>query len=187
MVRRRQRYIACSMLSRTARASRLAAFFASAGAVAVDLREFGQPDWPNSPRRGDGGVRCNCVTVARTANLTVMSSRLPSSFALRLLLLALVAFGLVAKPMLAAACDIADLQLAAAPAGLVMSATASDAGDADCCPMQHCGQCCMHVTAASPAVQLTTIEPIGTALAPMPSRTFRPTSYPVALRPPIAA
>jgi hypothetical protein len=116
-----------------------------------------------------------------------MSSRPPPSFALRLLLLALVAFGLVAKPMLAAACDLADLQLAAAPAAAVMSATPPDAGGTDCCPMQHCGQCCVHVTAAAPAVQVATIAPPGATPTPMPSRTFRPTPYPVALRPPIAA
>ena len=106
---------------------------------------------------------------------------------MRLLLLALVAFGLVAKPMLAAACDIADQHLAAAPAGPVMSATPSDTGGTDCCPMQRCGQCCVHVTAAAPSVQVATIEPITAASTPIPSRTFRPKPYPVALRPPIAA
>ena len=116
-----------------------------------------------------------------------MSSHLPPSFTLRLLLLVLVAFGLVAKPMLAAACDIADLQLAAAPAGPLMSATPPDTGDADGCPMQHCGQCCVHATAAAPAVQVATIAPLGSTPTPMLSRTFRPTPYPVALRPPIAA
>jgi hypothetical protein len=116
-----------------------------------------------------------------------MSLRPPPSFALRLLLLALVAFGLVAKPMLAAACDLADLQLAAAPAGPVMSATPSDADGTDCCPMQHCGQCCVHVTAAASAVRVARIEPVTVTPTPMLSRTFQPTPYPVALRPPISA
>jgi hypothetical protein len=116
-----------------------------------------------------------------------MSSHLPPSFTLRLLLLVLVAFGLVAKPMLAAACDLADLHLVAAPAGPVMSATPSVAGSADCCPMQHCGQCCVHAAAAAPAVRVATIEPVTTAPTQVLSRTFRPTPYPVALRPPIAA
>lgn len=115
-----------------------------------------------------------------------MSSHRPPSFALRLLLLALVAFGLVAKPMLASACDIADLPHATS-ASHAMSATPPAAGDADGCPTQQCGQCCVHVTVAAPAVQVATIEPSGSTSTPMPARTFRPTPYPVALRPPIAA
>jgi len=106
---------------------------------------------------------------------------------LRLLLLALVAFGLVAKPMLAAACDITDLQLAAAPAGAVMSATPPDAGDADCCPMQHCGQCCVHVSVAVPWVRIATANSVVAIPSPMSPRSFEPTPYPVALRPPISA
>lgn len=117
-----------------------------------------------------------------------MSSRPPPSFALRLLLLALVAFGLVAKPMLAAACDIADLQLTASPVGPAAAATPPDAGGPDCCLMQHCGQCCVHASAAAPSTSpVAAIEVATAAPAPVPARTFRPTPYPIALRPPIAA
>lgn len=116
-----------------------------------------------------------------------MSPRRPPYTALRLLLLALVAFGLVAKPLLASACDIADLQLTTLPAGAAVAATPPDAGGADGCPMQHCGQCCVHVAAVAPAVRASTIEPGAPAPVPSLARLFRPTPYPVALRPPIAA
>jgi len=116
-----------------------------------------------------------------------MSSRRSPSLALRLLVLALVAFGLVAKPMLAAACDVVDLRLTAAPAGVSMSATAIDASGTDCCPMQHCSQCCVHVSVVVPWVRIATAESVVAIPSPMSPRSFEPTPYPVALRPPISA
>lgn len=108
--------------------------------------------------------------------------------ALRLLALLVLAMGLLAKPLLVAACELDDV--ARAHVGIAqLAADAGDAGDAgeDCCPGKVCGECCTAATVLAVA-PLLTAAPL---LAPGPrQRTWvrsDPATLPVDIRPPISA
>lgn len=112
----------------------------------------------------------------------------PLRTCLRLVLLAMLVFGMCLQPVLAAACDIED----------VRSALDHDAGEAanaehgersgvpgDCCANPACGDCCLHATASLPAAPHTMAIVAPRACA-MPLRVgFAPGDYPVDSRPPI--
>ena len=104
---------------------------------------------------------------------------------LRLLALVLLALWLLAKPVLAASCELDDMRLAQGSAQCVLAAD-SDPGD-ECCTGKLCGECCTAGTVlpTAPARAL----PIPAAIRPHAalSVTTDPAALPVAIRPPIAA
>lgn len=111
----------------------------------------------------------------------------PSLF--RIVLAALLALGLCLQPVLAAACDVEDVRVALDGGGPALSGLHDDgAGSAgDCCANPACGDCCLHATATLPAAIVATV-PVLRIGGVMPPRTdFRPSDYPVDVRPPIAS
>jgi len=107
---------------------------------------------------------------------------------LRLLALGLLVIGLLAKPMLAAACDIQDLRqaLGGDTIPVLVADDGCRSGDT-CCLAHHCGECCVSGMAVLP-VGLAfdrlalTIEPVA------PEHVeFRAPPRHEALRPPIRA
>jgi hypothetical protein len=103
---------------------------------------------------------------------------------LRLLTLGMLVFGLLVKPVLAATCELEDLQWAVGQVELV------DAGDADagdeCCPGQACGECCTAGTAVPPLRAIVGAIAVVTIHAHAGAVEFEPAPYPVSIRPPIA-
>lgn len=111
------------------------------------------------------------------------------------LLLALLALGMVLQPVLAAACEIADV------AAAVAIADSGDAGHADavddsagaaitaaddCCDSGNCVDCCLHAV-AHPVHDVALAEPVFAATPPQPrAHAPPPRAWPVAIRPPIA-
>lgn len=111
--------------------------------------------------------------------------RLRSSPILRLLVLALLVSGALAKPLLAVACELGDARQA-----LVAQQAAQPAGEAgasgDCCPAQDCTECCVPATALVPGLGVATGSSVNAGLLPTLSVQFEPRAYPVGFRPPIA-
>jgi hypothetical protein len=107
--------------------------------------------------------------------------------ALRVFVLGLLMFGLVMKPVLAAACEIEDARQALVGEHAVPTVNSSDhyAGE-DCCVVQNCGECCVHVAAMVPQVKVADTFAVAPNPLPALSVEFEPTAYPVAFRPPIA-
>jgi hypothetical protein len=103
---------------------------------------------------------------------------------LRLLALGMLVFGLLVKPVLAATCELEDLQWAVGQVALV------DAGDADagdeCCPGQACGECCTAGTAVPPLPATVGAIAVVAMHIPASAVEFEPAPYPVSIRPPIA-
>lgn len=103
---------------------------------------------------------------------------------LRLLVLGTLVFGLLVKPVLAANCELEDLQRDLAQVVLVDAADA-DAGD-ECCPGQMCGECCTAGTFV-PSFSATVGAVVVAAIdGPVGAAEFKPAPYPVSIRPPIA-
>lgn len=112
--------------------------------------------------------------------------RLPTA-TLRLLLALLLLCGLATQAALASACLADHAAVASSAAPSQDGVGNDDTGDGDCCLSQGCGACCSHVAAI-----VTPRQPAMTQRCPasLPKRlmlAFRPTAYPVAFRPPIAA
>ena len=106
--------------------------------------------------------------------------------ALRLLLLGLLLFGLLVKPVLAATCEIDDARPELA--GQHQSVVASDTGTSeDCCLVQDCNACCAQVAAMAPQLKVSAAVPQFASPLPALSVEFEPPAYPVAFRPPIAS
>jgi len=105
---------------------------------------------------------------------------------LRLLALAVLVLGMLAKPILVAACELEDLGRAQVEAGYVVDDTGDSSGDA-CCPGQACGECCTATTMLPAA----TVMGRATALDTRPRANAwvesEPAPLPVANRPPIRA
>lgn len=91
-----------------------------------------------------------------------------ASHGLRLLALAVLALGLLVKPVLVAGCELEDMQLALGTGHEVVAAATDGGLEDECCPGQSCGECC---TAG-------TVVPVA-AVAMFPAR--------VASAPPVAA
>ena len=105
---------------------------------------------------------------------------------LRLLAMAVLVLGLLAKPVLVAACELDDLAAAHGQSGHLVDAIGeSSAGE--CCPGQSCGECC----------SATSMLPVVPAPGPAVTHGVRPPALvrvelepgplPVAHRPPIGA
>ena len=105
--------------------------------------------------------------------------------ALQMLVLCLLVFGLVMKPVLAVACEIDDARQVLADSHQPVVAADSGGSD-DCCPSQNCSECCAHTVAMVPKLKVATSLPLMASPLPTLSVEFEPTAYPVALRPPIA-
>lgn len=113
----------------------------------------------------------------------------PASRALRLLALLVLAMGLLAKPVLVAACELDDLvwaqgaieQLADAPGD------AADTPGDDCCPGKVCGECCTAATFLPIAPLATAATPVAAGPHPRIWVRSEPAALPVDIRPPISA
>src|SRR5687767_12638912 len=120
--------------------------------------------------------------VAYAAMSSLLRPRL--SPALHLLVLCLLAFGLVMKPVLAVACEIDDARQVLSGTHQPVLTTDVDSID-DCCPSQNCSECCAHTVAMVPKLKVAaTLALVANPLSTL-SVEFEPTAYPVALRPPI--
>lgn len=112
--------------------------------------------------------------------------RLHLPLALRLFVMGLLVFGLLVKPVLAAACEIDDARPGLA--GQQQSIVAADPGTSeDCCLVQDCNACCAQVAAMVPQLKVAAAAPRLASPLPALSVEFEPTAYPVAFRPPIAS
>ncbi len=105
-------------------------------------------------------------------------------FALRTMLMAMLALGLCLQPVLAAACEIADATQAADSTSGEDQGTA--AGQDECCPNQACSDCCLHATATFDPIRVSVSSVPDAVHVPPPSSGPPPSDYPVAIRPPIA-
>lgn len=105
---------------------------------------------------------------------------------LRMLLLGLLIFGILAKPVLAIACELHDIQRSAAETSQDGAKATSQSGQEErCCSLPDCNDCCAHTTAMVPEFF---IIPAGAmAASPLPSLSvkFEPAAVSVAFRPPI--
>ena len=105
---------------------------------------------------------------------------------LRLLALAVLVLGMLAKPVLVAACEVDDLcqSNAGTPS---MTHDTGDRADDGCCPSRICGECCT----ASAMLPVTVGTGQATPLDTCPHSACRvesePASLPVEHRPPIRA
>lgn len=108
------------------------------------------------------------------------------SASVRLLLLGLLIFGILAKPILAIACEIHDVKRAIAEASEGVSATAAEPDQGEgCCALPDCNDCCAHTVALMPTLAALRAEPAAAAPLPALSVTFEPAALAVAFRPPI--
>jgi hypothetical protein len=103
---------------------------------------------------------------------------------LRLLVLGMLVLGLLVKPVLAANCELEDLQKDFGQVVLV-DATDADAGD-ECCPGQMCGECCTAVTVVPSSGATVSATAVAAIHTPAGAFEFEPAPYPVSIRPPIA-
>lgn len=112
---------------------------------------------------------------------------------LRLAALVVLAFGLLMKPVLVAACEFGDLRIAQDCADI---ATQDDCGDDagvaegledKCCPGQICGECCTATTVLPPAASPTWMEHTFAAVVDSPPACIIPAPLSKAIRPPIVA
>lgn len=100
----------------------------------------------------------------------------------RLAVLVLLVFAM--KIGMAAACQANDARLALVGDSAIVG-TATD-GEVGCCSVLDCGDCCAHATVLIP--QSSVLPPLAaTAALPQWAIGWVPTTYPVAIRPPIAA
>lgn len=104
--------------------------------------------------------------------------------ALHLLVLCLLVFGLVMKPVLAVACEIDDARRVLTDGQPVAAAESEDSDE--CCPSQNCNECCCPTVAMVPKLKVAASLSLAASPLPALSVEFEPTAYPVALRPPIA-
>lgn len=107
-----------------------------------------------------------------------------------MVLMALLALGLCLQPVFAAACDVEDARSALGnDAGAAVIALDADApeGANDCCANPACSDCCMHATASLPGAMVAGIPPMPRMEAVALGTGFRPSDYPVDVRPPIAS
>lgn len=104
---------------------------------------------------------------------------------LRLLALALLVLGLLAKPVLVAACDLGDMT----QAGLqfLASDAAGDPTGDECCPGQACGECCTAATMLPVAASAGRAMPLDARPQATAWVGSEPVPLPVAHRPPIRA
>lgn len=126
---------------------------------------------------------CNVIGAGK---LHAMSRPVKPVTMLRIVLCALLAFGLCLQPVLAAACDVEDATTLIQD-GLSVSGTHGDtAGGADdCCANPACGDCCLQATASMPHTALAVPMSLpGQASTPLPD-DVRSSDYPVDIRPPI--
>ena len=107
------------------------------------------------------------------------------SYALRLLLLAMLTVGMVVNPMLAAACGICDVQQSA-KGEQEPAASEVPSADEDCCSASNCNSCCSHTVAVQTPFDGAAAAPATTSVLSVRSVDFEPIFVPVALRPPIA-
>lgn len=114
--------------------------------------------------------------------------RQQASRALHLFALLVLALGLLAKPVLVAACELDDMDRS--QASMVHGADAqasSDPASDPCCPGKVCGECCTSA-AGMPVPALAAIAPTPIAEPPLPAATgIAPAPLPVDIRPPISA
>lgn len=117
------------------------------------------------------------------------SRRRPLPRCLHALALLVLALGLLARPLMAAACDIEDARVAVASGqGIAVDSAVRDVGDDDCCAGIECGECCAPVPLGTPALaRLAAYVPVSPHMLPEPSGRFEPVAYPVDSRPPIDA
>lgn len=108
------------------------------------------------------------------------------SSVLRFLILALLMAGMLVKPVLAVECEIRDAQQLVV--GHVQTTdTEAPASDEGCCSVPNCNDCCAHSLALHPPTGGTPAVPMTAPALPAMSVDFKPISFPVAFRPPIAA
>lgn len=105
---------------------------------------------------------------------------------LRLLALAMLVLGMLAKPMLVAACEVEDMRLAQAGAGYAVDSAGEASGDA-CCPGQVCGECCTATTMLHVATTMGDAAPLDSYPRAVAWVEYEPAPLPVAHRPPIRA
>lgn len=106
----------------------------------------------------------------------------------RTLLLGLLVVGTLVKPVLAIACEIHDVQRAAAEASQNGPEAASQPGQEEsCCSLPDCNDCCAHTVALLPALDVARATPAAAALLSSLSIEFEPAAFAVAFRPPIRA
>lgn len=113
-----------------------------------------------------------------------MDRRFPLLPMLRCLLLGALAIGLVANPVLAASCGIADAQHLMEGESHVPGDQASAAGEW-CCPDQDCRACCAFHAGPVPAPGHAAVATVG-AQPPLIASGFEPGGHLVLFRPPIA-
>lgn len=109
---------------------------------------------------------------------------------LRLLALLVLMVGLVAKPVLVAACELDDMRLAQASVANVAHGTADTIGDPAgdaCCPGQACGECCTAGNMLPASMATSAAMPLDGNPAMETCAESEPAALPVAIRPPIAA
>jgi hypothetical protein len=105
---------------------------------------------------------------------------------LQLFLLGLLIFGILAKPVLAIACEIHDATRAVAAVSQDAAEAAPASGqDESCCDLPDCNDCCAHTVALMPTLAALRAEPAAAAPLPALSVTFEPAALAVAFRPPI--
>lgn len=115
-----------------------------------------------------------------------MSALTYSSSVLRFLMLALLMAGVLVKPVLAAECEIRDVQQLIV--GEMAAAEAPHStSDEDCCSLPNCSDCCAHTIALLPPGGMAATAPMMATVLPALSVDFEPIAFPVAFRPPIAA
>lgn len=109
-----------------------------------------------------------------------------ASRALHLLALLVLTLGLLAKPVLVAACELDDLDRTQASMAQD-AASASEPATDPCCPGKLCGECCTPA-AGMPVPALAAMMPALIADPPLPAATgVEPSPLPVDNRPPISA
>jgi hypothetical protein len=128
---------------------------------------------------------CNRRPIGSLATMSGLH-RLRLPLALRVFVLALLAFGLLMKPVLAVACEIDDARQGLAGQHQPLVAADPGTGGEDCCLVQNCNQCCVHTVAVLPPLKVAASFFAVASPLPALSVEFEPTAYPVALRPPIA-
>ncbi|TKR29580.1 hypothetical protein FCE95_15740 [Luteimonas gilva] len=105
-----------------------------------------------------------------------------------MLLFGLLIFGILAKPVLAIACEIHDAKRAIAEASQGVSATAPELDQGEgCCALPDCNDCCAHTVAMLPTLAVLRAEPAAGPPLPALSVEFEPAALAVAFRPPILA
>ncbi len=112
----------------------------------------------------------------------------PTAF-FRMALIAMLALGLCLQPVLAAACEIEDVQTAldqGAGAASVGSDADAAGGASDCCVNAACGDCCLHATASAPGERVAGVPAMPGIAVMAPTSEVRASDYPVDIRPPIA-